>query len=303
MAVYKVPQDVEADDKLLGPFSFKQFIFLIIAIAGLVLAWILAQVAIPLLLLPLPVALFFGVLALPLRKDQPMEIYVAAVISFLMKPRIRLWEPDGVESLVEVVAPKVEERQYGKGYDRAEVQRRLSYLANLVDTRGWAVRGVSDPNAPVSAMHEDLYNEAQTADDVLDRNNATSQQIDALMSQASERRRQAVIDRMRQPHTPEAQGVFQQPEIAQTPQLQANPYPQQMHQAVISPLGVRSSSAVSTAAPSEASPSQSAVSPDIIDLANNHADLSVATLQREANRIQQRAEEKAAEEEVVISLR
>ena len=27
MAVYKVPQDVEADDKLIGPFSFRQFIY------------------------------------------------------------------------------------------------------------------------------------------------------------------------------------------------------------------------------------------------------------------------------------
>jgi len=27
MAVYKVPQDVEADDKFLGPLSFKQFLF------------------------------------------------------------------------------------------------------------------------------------------------------------------------------------------------------------------------------------------------------------------------------------
>jgi hypothetical protein len=28
MAVHKVPQDVEADDKFLGPLSFKQFLFL-----------------------------------------------------------------------------------------------------------------------------------------------------------------------------------------------------------------------------------------------------------------------------------
>ena len=33
MAVYKVPQDVEADDKLIGPFSFRQFIYLLI-VAG-----------------------------------------------------------------------------------------------------------------------------------------------------------------------------------------------------------------------------------------------------------------------------
>ena len=31
MAQYKVPQDVEADDKLLGPFSFRQFVYLLIA--------------------------------------------------------------------------------------------------------------------------------------------------------------------------------------------------------------------------------------------------------------------------------
>jgi hypothetical protein len=41
------------------------------------------------------------------------------------------------------------------------------------------------------------------------------------------------------------------------------------------------------------------VSPAIIDLAKNHADLSVETLQREANRIKQKEES----EEVVISLR
>ena len=35
MAEYKVAQDVEAEDKLIGPFSFRQFIYLIIvAIAG-----------------------------------------------------------------------------------------------------------------------------------------------------------------------------------------------------------------------------------------------------------------------------
>ena len=43
------------------------------------------------------------------------------------------------------------------------------------------------------------------------------------------------------------------------------------------------------------------VSPAIIDLANNHNDLSIETIQREAQRIKQQ-EEKAMEEEVVISL-
>lgn len=45
MAVYKVPQDVEAEDKLLGPFSFKQFVFLMIAVAALALAFALSSLA------------------------------------------------------------------------------------------------------------------------------------------------------------------------------------------------------------------------------------------------------------------
>ena len=89
MAEYKVPQDVEADDKLLGPFSFRQFIYLIVVAIGIGLGWGLYMLFPPLVIIPLPVVLFFGALALPLRKDQPMEIYLAAIMSFYLKPRKR----------------------------------------------------------------------------------------------------------------------------------------------------------------------------------------------------------------------
>lgn len=300
MAVYKVPQDVEAEDKLLGPFSFKQFIFLIIMVMALALAWGLSQLLLPLGIIPLPIALFFGALALPLRKDQPMEIYLAAVISFITRPKKRLWRPDGVESLIEVVAPRQEAAQPVKQYDQAEVQKRLSYLATLVDSRGWSVRGVHDPN---SSMQTDLYNEAQTAHDVLDNENSTSQQIGSLISQADARRRQEMIARMQQPAptapTPPANTASQP---AAEPQLVINPYPS-MHQSVVAPLADQPAPAdpAPQIAPTTPAPSLTTVSPAIMDLASNHSDLSVETLQREANRLERQA--KASEEEVVISLR
>ena len=46
MAQYKVPQDVEADDKLIGPFSFRQFVYLLIAGGGIALAVGLFQILI-----------------------------------------------------------------------------------------------------------------------------------------------------------------------------------------------------------------------------------------------------------------
>ena len=32
MGQYRVPQDVEAEDKILGPFSFRQFVYLMIGV-------------------------------------------------------------------------------------------------------------------------------------------------------------------------------------------------------------------------------------------------------------------------------
>lgn len=294
MSIYKVPQDVEAEDKLLGPFSFRQFVFLIIAVVGIGIAYALSQLLLPLFLIPMPVVLFFGALALPLKKDQPMEVYLAAVISFMLKPKKRLWQPDGIETLVEVIAPKTEEKIYGNRYDQAEVQRRLSYLANLVDSQGWSIRGVNNPNSSIQA---DLFNEGRAANDILDENSTTAQNINNLMRQSDIRRREEVIQKMQTAQTTTA-AASQSTNSISTAQLIVNPYPT-MRQSTINPLSDnKPTNSQPTATPQT---SLNDVSPAIIDLANNHSDLSVETISREANRIQQ--ENKLAEEEVVISLR
>ena len=339
MAVYKVPQDVEADDKLIGPFSFRQFIYLIIVAISIALAWGLSQLFIPLAIIPLPIIIFFGALALPLKKDQPMEIYLAAVVSFYLKPRRRLWQPDGIQSLVEITAPKVIEVKRSKDLSETEAQQRLSYLANIVDTGGWAVRGV-DAN---SAMQNDAFYAAQQTEDILDENSGVTQSFDTMINQADQRRRQEVMQRMRQnpvqsPQTPQpgaTQPLYSDPytNLASLPQqpvpqpqptvqsndphLTYNPYPT-IHQAVINPIDDKVPSSPApvqtappplsasidtpkTAASEQSATSETMVSPDIINLANN-SDLSIETIAHEANRIHQK-EEGLPEEEVVISLR
>ena len=329
MSVYKVPKDVEAEDKLLGPFSFRQFIFLIIAAISLGIAYVLARILLPLGLIPVPIALFFGALALPIRKDQPMEVYLAAIISFMLKPKKRLWQPDGIEYLVEVTAPKTEEKTYGSGYNQAEVQRRLSYLANLVDSRGWSIRGVNNPDSPMQA---DLYNEAQAVFDPLDETGTTVQNITNLIYQSDARRRQAMAQTMsavQQTSQDNSQGVSNtdssqsgqssdsssafyiqksmtnnQPEqnsdIEQSvaASMKAKPYPT-MRQSTLIPLDEMPTQ---SANPTPQQTSLNSVSPAIIDLASNHNDFSVQTIQRVANEIEQKEKANRMEDEVIISL-
>jgi hypothetical protein len=317
MATYKVPQDVEAEDKLIGPFSFRQFIYLIIAVVGIALGWGLSQLFLPLAIIPLPIVLFFGALALPLRKDQPMEVYLAAVVSFYLKPRRRLWQPDGIQSLVEITAPKTVEVQRSKNLSEAEAQQRLSYLANIVDTGGWAVRGVDAPTS--NALRGDAYFEAQQAQDVLDDTGGVARSFDTRLSEADNRRRQEMMERMHQAPAAQPAPAIPNPYATLTPPSQQpstpeeepnvtfNPYPNAIHQAVIQPLSEqRQQPQPEVPVPQPQNPpaptSEKPVSPDIINLANN-PDLSIETIAHEAQRIRQKEEQSLPEDEVVISLR
>lgn len=229
MASYKVPQDVEADDKLLGPFTFRQFIYLLVVVGCIAIAWGLAQLFVGLAIIPLPAILLFGALALPLKKDQPMEIYLAAIISFQLKPRMRKWDPDGVESNITISAPKVIEVQRTKSLSGTEAEQRLGYLADIVDTQGWAIRGLDGSN---TSMNNDMYLEARSATDILDRNTSIAQNFDHMMAQSTERMREEARQRMFQPAPPTpAIAVPVQAPIQPQPQYQQPP-----QQPTISPV-------------------------------------------------------------------
>lgn len=296
MAVYKVPQDVEADDKLIGPFSFRQFIYLIIVAISIALAWGLAQLSIVLVVIPLPIIIFFGALALPLKKDQPMEVYLAAIVSFHLRPKKRLWQPDGLQELVEIVAPRTKEISRTKDLSQNEAERRLSYLAQIADTHGWAVRGVAAMPTQNTAMRDDLYFEAQQTNDILDSTSTLGQNFDSQLAGVEAQRREAVIAQMQQktptPASPPIISHIQTP-IGQPTSLK--PAADALNQA----LAYATSKTATPTSQSPTSTSEKELSPDIISLASN-PDLSIETIAHEAQRIQKR---EAEQEEVVISLR
>ena len=164
MAQYKVPQDVEADDKLIGPFSFRQFIYLVVT-AGLGgIGFLLFRVFPLLVIIPAPFMIFFIILALPIKKDQPMETYLSAVVSFYMKPHTRLWTPGQGETTIVITAPKKTEEVRTKGLSEEEAVHRLSFLADIVDTEGYAIKGDNF----ASNMHSDFYAEASQTQDIFE---------------------------------------------------------------------------------------------------------------------------------------
>ncbi len=217
MAVYKVPQDVEADDKLIGPFSFRQFIYLIIVAISMAAAWGLFTVFPALVIIPLPLIIFFGALALPLRKDQPMEAYLSAVVSFyFLKSRKRFWQPDGIDSFVTIIPPKDADRILTKDLDEEEAIKRLNYLSDLVDTHGWAIRGAG--TAPDTSINTDLYYESQQTPDMMDNTTPAAQAMTQQLNDQVDQQKQEAIALM--------QNAAKQAPSAQQSQTNDSPAPE-----------------------------------------------------------------------------
>ncbi len=213
MSQYKVLQDIEAEDKLLGPFSLRQFIYA----GGAVLMGYLSYVAIVkgvpfLLLIFVPPMLFCMFFAWPWSPDQPTEVWALARIRFMFKTRRRIWDQSGARDLVTITAPKQVERTYTNGLSQSEVRSRLAALADTIDSRGWAVKN-SNVNMPAlpsydtdpsdrlvasSALPQVVGDvDVQADDDILDeQNNPVAQQFDHMMQESSQAHRQRIINQL-----------------------------------------------------------------------------------------------------------
>jgi hypothetical protein len=212
VSTYKLIQDIEAEDKILGPLTLRQFIFALIAIFLFYICFIvIAKHVIFLLALFLPPALFFGFFALPFGRDQPTEVWFLAKLRFWFKPRQRVWNQSGIKELVTITVPKKVERVLTNGLSQTEVKSRLGVLAQTLDSRGWAVKHVESgiytpPGASGSSdrllSFDNLPQEVPSGDtmntvDMLDETmNPIARQFDNMITQSSKTRREALLSQL-----------------------------------------------------------------------------------------------------------
>jgi len=239
MATYKVIQNVEAEDKILGPLTLRQFIYAGVTAICLYLTYFVSTHGGAFMAIVfLPIAFVTGFFAIPWGRDQPTEVWALARIQFMLKPRRRIWNQSGVKELVTVTAPKRHQENYTNGLSENEVQSRLHALADTLDSRGWAVKN-SDINMytqPALIMNEPSQDrlvsatqlpqqtepiDIHAADDMLDeQNNPAAQQMDNMIAASAKAHRQKIVDSLNQPNPTEDAA----PKQPQQPRAPANDY-------------------------------------------------------------------------------
>ena len=213
MSTYKLIQNIEAEDKILGPLTLRQFIFGMITAFLVYINFILVVKHLYIfLILFVPPMLIVGFFALPIQGDQPTEIWALAKLRFLFKPRKRMWDQSGVKELVTITAPKKIERVYTDGLSQNEVQSRLKALANTIDSRGWATKNVNIDNYtpnPLAPSNDDRLLDISSVPNTVpesiisegtdmldDRNNPIARQFDSMIQQSTQQYRQKLVEQM-----------------------------------------------------------------------------------------------------------
>jgi hypothetical protein len=214
VATYKLIQDIEAEDHILGPLTLRQFIFALIAAFLLYICFIAVARHVPFLLVfLLPPALFCAFFAFPWGRDQPTETWALAKIRFLFGPRKRVWNQSGVKELVTITAPKKVEKVLTDNLSQTEVKSRLQALANTIDSRGWAIKHInavgyvpqnSGSDRLIDIPEVPAENPGDSPSDIMDPDqNPLAQQFQAMMNKSSQDYRQRLVAQLQAP-TPAA---------------------------------------------------------------------------------------------------
>ena len=157
-----------------------------------------------------------------------MEVYLASIISFYLKPSIRLWMSGQKESTIKITAPKIIEKPRARNITEEEASTRLSFLSNLVDSEGYSIRGNSNFN-------DDFIAETNNVPDILDQN--SNQVINQMIAKEQANRHATLISNMKaaisnadqvlsttttQPNRPLKQSPFSPSQSPQTPPQYVN---------------------------------------------------------------------------------
>ncbi len=113
---YNVPQFIDIEDRIVGPLTAKQLLWLFAMGGVLLVMWAMIDNKAYFFLFGIPVALLFLALAFYRPYGQPLSKFIGAAFLFVVKPKVYLWKR-------EVGAKKVSPKKLA---NKNEIDKKIS---------------------------------------------------------------------------------------------------------------------------------------------------------------------------------
>lgn len=132
---FKVPQKIDMEDKVIGPLTMRQFVYLMVG--GMIFyATIKTENFSYIIIIGTPCILLALCLAFIKIQDQPFSKFLLSLVFFIIKPRFRIWEKDwqkeGAGTPIVQKVKKEEDKTSHKVVKKEELRK----LSIVLDTKG-----------------------------------------------------------------------------------------------------------------------------------------------------------------------
>ena len=131
---YKVPQNIDKEDEIVGPLTLVQFSY--VAIAGAIDFLIFKALPGFLgILIILPITLIGVAFAFVKIQDRPLLVFIQSFVNYTRKPKIRVWQKISDRPILKEKAPSTPTDSATvapKAYDKAKIAK----LSAMLDARG-----------------------------------------------------------------------------------------------------------------------------------------------------------------------
>lgn len=127
--MFSVPQFIDVEDKIAGPLTWKQLLWMIGMGAMLLIYFKYFDTAL-FIIIAIPTVLLFVALAFYKPNGFPLTTFIFYAVLFLFRPKVALWERS-VERKPEAKAPETKEE--GTAQSKQMDPEKLRLLAHLLD--------------------------------------------------------------------------------------------------------------------------------------------------------------------------
>lgn len=143
---FKVPQNIDMADRIVGPLTLVQFLYILIG--GIVVYFLFSTIGTVntglFLMLSLPIIVFSMALAFLKIQDQPFPKFVLSFFVYLKRPKVRIWHKDGLDASL-VIAPDAPDVKKQVVAHKEIKKSQLDQLIQVMDTGGHIQPAVAHP--------------------------------------------------------------------------------------------------------------------------------------------------------------
>ncbi len=127
--LFNIPQFIDKEDKIVGPFTARQLGWIAGGAALLFVLWSMFDLS-AFVVAAIPIVLIFGALAFYRPNNQPLIGFALSSISFLMRPKMYVWRrlPE------EIKMPKKSGKKQEAAHSVKEInEKKIEVLSKILD--------------------------------------------------------------------------------------------------------------------------------------------------------------------------